>query len=104
MNTKEKIYFAICIISLAAIFFFMGCIFQDIKNTKERIAENKNCCSTYGLCQNSLNAIKGMKDYQIELTNDSIMVFDGDRKVGTALWGDKDNHSEIEDIFLEDNL
>lgn len=44
------------------------------------------------------------RDYQIETFNDSIVIYDGNRKVGVARWNDKDNHSEIEDIILEDNL
>lgn len=44
-----------------------------------------------------------VRDYQLETYNDSIVIYDGNRKVGTAAWSEKD-HSEIECIILEDNL
>lgn len=44
-----------------------------------------------------------MRDYQIETFNDSIIVYDGERKVGTANWSEQ-KYSPIEDVLLMDNL
>lgn len=42
-----------------------------------------------------------MREYQIELSNDSVYIYDGNRYVGSALWQDGCN---IDSVFLKDNL
>lgn len=40
-----------------------------------------------------------MRDYQIEIDNDSIYIFDENRHVGSAAWGD----GQIDSVILKDN-
>lgn len=42
---------------------------------------------------------KALRDYQIEITNDSLFVYDGSRLVGGEAW----DNSKLDSIFLKDN-
>ncbi len=39
------------------------------------------------------------RDYQIEVNNDSLYLFDGERKVGATVWG----NSPLDSLILTDN-
>lgn len=42
---------------------------------------------------------KSLRDYQIEITNDSLFIYDGSRLVGSEAW----DGSKLDSIFLKDN-
>lgn len=42
------------------------------------------------------------RDYQIELTNDSLIIYDGSRRVGATKW--EETPTALDSIFLNDNL
>lgn len=43
------------------------------------------------------------RDYQLDCYNDSVILYDGNRRVGIAMWSDSSKYSPIEDLILEDN-
>lgn len=75
--TKSTISFTIALVLLATVTFCAGYICRDIKAAK---AEMNTCTATH-LCPNALNAIKQMKDYQLDVYEDSTIIWDGQRKV-----------------------
>ena len=75
-----------------------GYLYQDIK-VKEAKLKCPNCTATQ-LCPNSLEAIKRLRDYQIQIFNDSTVIWDGDRKVAAISF---DSTYAIDRAILRDN-
>ncbi len=79
MKIKETVLFFACGIVVFICGTIAGAIYMNIKATEAKI-KCPNCTATQ-LCPNSLEAIKRLRDYQLDVYNDSTVIWDGDRKV-----------------------
>lgn len=96
--THSTVSFTIALLLMATAAFCAGYILRDVQEA-ERQAKN-NVCTVGKLCPNSLEAIKRMRDYQIDVYDDSTTIFDGDRHVATLLF---DSTQSIDKVISFDN-
>lgn len=86
-----------------SVLMFLGLsliVYGCVTNVKPGHGPPTNNCPYEGLeCPNAKHYARG---YQIELTQDSVLIYDGDRFVGGYL--DTTGKGEIGQIFLKDNL
>lgn len=90
--------FTIALLLIAVCCFCAGFILRDVQEAERQA--NNNVCTVNKLCPNSLEAIKRLRDYQIEVYNDSTAIFDGDRHVITLQY---DSTQAIDKAISEDN-
>lgn len=96
MTKKETLLFLLAFAITAICFFIVGKKHEKIIWIEKNI---KNCTNSH-LCPNTIETLKRLRDYQIELHNDTVWVYDGDRPVGSYITNWK---NQIDSIFLPDN-
>ncbi len=98
MKIKETILFFATGIVVFICGVVAGAIYMDIKATEAKI-KCPNCTASQ-LCPNSLEAIKRLRDYQLDCFNDSTVMYDGDRKVAVFPY----NYSQaLDSVITLDN-
>lgn len=92
---KSNLIFVSGLVLLSTVMFLAGRKYEHIQKD---VTCNK--CTKGQLCGNALEAINRLRDYQIELHNDTVWLYDGDRQVGTYIsnW-----LNQMDTILLEDN-
>jgi hypothetical protein len=92
-------------LALLAFTLLSGCTdngsIEDAQKDSAKYLPSANNCPYEGAeCP---NAKKYMREYQVEINNDSITIYDGDRVVGVAPWDSCGPNCAINNIFLNDN-
>jgi len=98
MKFKETIIFFLGGAMVFGLGYAAGWNVRDIK-VKEDKLKCPNCTATQ-LCPNSLEAIKRLRDYQIQIFNDSTVIWDADRKV--SVWA-FNSQSLLDSTIMADN-
>ena len=98
MDNKEIKVTIVGIIVVAVLMFFAGMTYSDNKATQAAL--KGNICTPYSLCPTAKEAIKHLRDYQIELFNDSTQLWDGDRHVATLRY---DSTQALDKVINADN-
>lgn len=101
MDNKEIKVTIIGIIVVAVLMFFAGRLYENTHSLEGKV------CTKYTLCNNAKNAFKEMdkaidllRDYQLDLHNDTVRMYDGDRLVGSYISNWK---NQMDTIILNDN-
>lgn len=97
MDNKEIKVAVIGIIVVAILMFFTGMYYEKVNTTDFLL---KNACTADHLCPNAQEAIKRLKDYQLDVYEDSTVIFDGDRHVATLRY---DSTSALDKVIMADN-
>lgn len=98
MDKKETIVFIIGALVVGSLMFAAGMIYSDNKVTQS--AMKGNICTPGKLCPNALEAIKRLRDYQLEAYSDSTVIWDGDRHVATLKFDEK---QALDSVIMDDN-
>ncbi len=96
--SHSTLYFTIALVVLAVCCFCAGYILRDVQEAERQL--KSNVCTVNKLCPNSLQAIKRLRGYQIEVYNDSTAIYDGDRHVITLQY---DSTQSIDKAISFDN-
>lgn len=74
---------------------------SDIDNVLNKYTVNyADVCTPDKLCPNALQAIKRLRDYQLDVYEDSTVVYDGDRHVATLRF---DSTQALDSTIMDDN-
>lgn len=90
MDKKEITVFIIGSLVVGSLIFDAGMIYSDNKVTQAAIKAN-----TTDMAPQS-----GLKDYQLDVYNDSTVIWDGDRRVSTLKFDEK---QALDSVIMDDN-
>lgn len=90
MDKKEATVAIIGLIVVGVLMFFAGMVYSDVKVTQAAIKSN-----TTDIAPKS-----GLKDYQLDVYNDSTVIWDGSRRVSTLKFDEK---QALDSVIMDDN-
>lgn len=97
MDKKETTVFIGALV-ISSLMFAAGMIYSDNKVTQA--AMKGKICTPDHLCPNALEAIKRLRDYQLDVYSDSTVIWDGDRHVATLKFDEK---QALDSVIMDDN-
>lgn len=98
MDKKVITVFVIGSLAVGVLMFVAGMIYSDNKATQAAL--KGNICTPYSQCPAAKEAIKRLRDYQLEVYNDSTVIFDSDRHVATLKFDEK---QALDSVIMDDN-
>ncbi len=96
MTTKESIVASLAILAVAILMFCAGYQTRDLKANEAKL----NTCTADHLCPNAVEALERLRDYQLDVYQDSTIIFDGDRKVSVLRF---DSTQALDSVIMDDN-
>lgn len=94
MDKKEATVTIIGIIVVAILMFFAGKVHERIQ------WEQQDICTPNKQCKNAIAAQAHMRDYQLDVYEDSTVIYDRDRKVAVLK---ADSTQALDNVISEDN-
>lgn len=94
--TESQPAFIIGLFLLASACFGIGYLTKSVQINEAKL----NTCTESHLCPRAVEAIEHLRDYQLEVYEDSTVIFDGDRHVSTLRY---DSTQALDSVIMDDN-